>query len=133
MAKKKYYTSWDEMVIGIRKDCAEYFDEVCEELVEELNDLVDAYIYGKPETENYDRTYEMSDNIVSYKKIGEYNAEFYFNQEPITTIDNPYHNALAEGYTMDEMFDFASFGRLEDMRDYIVKRFPQLYRLKMKQ
>lgn len=132
MAKKKYFTSWDEMIVGIRDDLTEYFDEVCEELCQELNEMVDVYIYiNKPESENYDRTYEMSDGIVSWKKLGATNAEFYFNQKPIVTIDNPYHHALEEGATMDEMFDLASWGRLEDMRAYIVKRFPQLYRAKL--
>ena len=133
MAKKKYYTSWDEMIIGLSKGCEEIFDLVCETLVEEINDLLDVYIYGKPETDSYDRTYEMSDGLTRYKKIGSFNAEFYFDSKPIVTIDNPYHNLLEEGGTMDEMVDLASFGRLEDIKAYIVKRFPQLYRKYMKE
>ena len=70
-----------------------------------------------------------SGNIVTYRKLGATNAEFYFNQEPIVTIDNPHHNILQEGGTMEQLVDYATFGRVEDMRDYIVKRFPQLYRL----
>ena len=133
MANKKYFTSWDEMIIGLTNDAKNVFDDVCEALCVELNDILVAYTYGKPETESYIRTYEMADgNIVSYKKIGALNAEFYFDQEPIVTIDNPHHNILEEGGTMEQLVDYATFGRVEDMRNYIVKRFPQLYRKALK-
>ena len=133
MANKKYFTSWDEMIIGINNDCANAFDNVCDVLCQELNDMLTAYVYGKEETPTYERTFEMSDgNIVNYKKIGALNAEFYFDQEPIVTIDNPHHNILDEGGTMEQLVDYATFGRVEDMKAYIVKRFPQLYRQAMK-
>lgn len=133
MAKKKYYTSFDEMIIGIRQDCANAFDDVCDVLCQELNDILVGYVYGKEETESYDRTFEMSEgNIVQYKKIGATNAEFYFDNKPIVTIDNPHHNVLQEGGTMEDLVDYATFGRVEDMKAYIVKRFPQLYRKAMK-
>lgn len=134
MANKKYYTSWDEMIIGINKSCSDAFDDVCEALCVELNDLLTSYVYGKNYMPTwYDRTYEMADgNIVNYKKIGATNAEFYFDQEPIVTIDNPHHNVLDEGGTMEDLVDYATFGRVEDMKNYIVKRFPQLYRLAMR-
>lgn len=133
MAKKQYFTSWDEMIIGVQNDLANAFDDVCDVLCVELNDMLISYTYGKEESEWYDRTYEMADgNIVTYRKLGATNAEFYFNQEPIVTIDNPHHNILQEGGTMEQLVDYATFGRVEDMKDYIVKRFPQLYRQAMK-
>lgn len=133
MAKKKYYTSWDEMIIGLNNDCADVFYDVCDVLCSELNDMIIAYTYGKAEGDWYDRTFEMQDGgIVKYKKIGALNAEFYFDDEPIVTIDNPHHNILQEGGTMEQLVDYATFGRVEDMRDYIVKRFPQLYRKALK-
>ena len=129
MAKKKYYTSFDELVIGLTNDCAQIFDLVCEQLREELEDLIVGYIYSKPETDTYMRTYEMAEKgLVTYKKLGKLNAEFYFDGKHIVTIDNPYHNVLDEGGTLEEMVDIASYGRIEDMRVYLVKRFPQLYR-----
>jgi len=128
MAKKQYYTSWDEMIIGIQNDCANAFDDVCDNLCQELNDMLVAYAYnGTPDY--YQRTFEMSDgNIVHYKKTGATNAEFYFKDDMITTIDNPHHHILEEGGTMEQLVDLATYGRVEDMKDYIVKRFPQLYR-----
>ena len=133
MAKKQYYTNFNEMIIGIQQDCANAFDDVCEVLCQELDDMIIAYTYGKAEGDYYDRTFEMENGgIVHYKKIGVNNAEFYFDDEPITTIDNPHHNILQEGGTMEDLVDYATFGRVEDMRDYIVKRFPQLYRQAMK-
>lgn len=129
MAKKKYYTSFDELVIGLTNDCAQIFDLVCEQLKEELEDLIVGYIYSKPETDTYMRTYEMAEKgLFTYKKLGKLNAEFYFDGKHIVTIDNPYHNVLDEGGTLEEMVDIASYGRVEDMRAYLVKRFPQLYR-----
>ena len=96
---------------------------------EELEDLIVGYIYSKPETDTYMRTYEMAEKgLVTYKKLGKLNAEFYFDGKHIVTIDNPYHNVLDEGGTLEEMVDIASYGRVEDMRTYLVKRFPQLYR-----
>lgn len=128
MASKKYFTSWDEMIIGINKGCIEVFDLVCDALVEELNEVLIYWVYeNKHEGEFYQRTFEMSDGLVKCKKSG-MNAEFYFDEKPIVTIENPYHNILEEGGTMDELVDLATFGRLEDIRAYIVKRFPQLYR-----
>lgn len=128
----KYYTSWDEMIIGIQSDLAGVFDSVCDKLCEEVNDLLSYYIYQqKPETDSYYRTYEM-DGLVTYKKTGSLNAEFYYDDKLITTIDNPYHNMLEQGGTMQDMVDVASWGREEDIRAYIAKRFPQLYRLAMK-
>ena len=132
MAKKQYYTSWEEMIIGIQKDYANAFDRVCEQLCEELNELIIGYTYGKEEKE-YDRTFEMADgDIVHYRKLGTTNAEFYFKDDMITTIDNPHHHILEEGGDMEDLVDYATFGRVEDMRNYIVKRFPQLYRQAMK-
>jgi hypothetical protein len=132
MAKKKYFTSWDEMIIGIREDSARIFDEVCEELCEEANDLLSYYIYEqKAEMPSYQRTYEM-DGLISYKKIGALNAEFYYNEKLIETIDDPYHNVLEEGGTIEQMVDVASWGREEDIRAFIAKRFPQMYREKAK-
>jgi hypothetical protein len=132
MAKKKYFTSWDEMIIGIREDSSHIFDEVCEELCEEANDLLSYYIYEqKAEVPSYQRTYEM-DGLISYKKIGALNAEFYYNEKLIETIDNPYHNVLEEGGTIEQMVDVASWGREEDIRAFIAKRFPQMYREKAK-
>jgi hypothetical protein len=132
MAKKKYFTSWDEMIIGIREDSARIFDEVCEELCEEANDLLSYYIYEqKAEVPSYQRTYEM-DGLISYKKIGALNAEFYYNEKLIETIDDPYHNVLEEGGTIEQMVDVASWGREEDIRAFIAKRFPQMYREKAK-
>lgn len=132
MASKKYFTSWDEMIIGLTSDIRGVFDDVCEVLCQELNDMITAYTYNK-EPKEYDRTFEMSDgDLVRYKKIGSLNAEFYLNDEPITTIDNPHHHILEEGGTMEELVDFATLGRMEDMKDYIVKRFPQLYRKALK-
>lgn len=129
MAKKKYYTSFDELVIGLTNDCAQIFDLVCEQLREELEDLIVGYIYSKPETDTYMRTYEMAEKgLVTYKKLGKLNAEFYFDGKHIVTIDNPYHNVLDEGETLEKMVDIASYGRIEDMKTYLVKRFPQLYR-----
>lgn len=134
MAKRKYFTSYDEMIVGIRADLADKFDLVCDTLCEELNDLLAYYVYEikKPEKNGYDRTYEMDNHIVKYKKKGLLNAEFYFDDKLITEIDNPHHHILEEGGTMEELVDLATWGRLEDMRDYIVKRFPQLYRKAMK-
>ena len=132
MAKKQYYTSWDEMIIGIQNDCADIFDEVCEDLCAEANDLLTYYIYAqKAEVPSYQRTYEM-DGLITYKKIGALNAEFYYNEKLITTIDNPYHNVLEEGGSIEEMVDMASWGRDEDIRAFIAKRFPQMYREKAK-
>ena len=129
---KKYFTSWDEMIIGLTKDAQGVFDDVCDVLCQELNDMITAYTYQDTPV-YYDRTFEMSDgNLVSYKKLGALNAEFYFNDEPITEIDNPHHHILEQGGTMEELVDFATNGRVEDMKDYIVKRFPQLYRKAMK-
>ena len=51
MAKKKYYTSFDEMMIGIRQNCENAFDDVCDVLCQELNDMLVGYVYGKEETE----------------------------------------------------------------------------------
>lgn len=128
----KYYTSWNEMIIGIQSDLVGAFDLVCNKLCEEVNDLLSYYIYQqKPETDSYHRTYEM-DGLVTYKKMGSLNAEFYYNDKLITTIDNPYHNMLEQGGTMQDMVNVASWGREEDIRAYIAKRFPQLYRLAMK-
>lgn len=131
---RKYYTSFDEMIIGIRKDLEVVFDVVCKELCEELNDLLFYYIYEQ-KAENvdvYKRTFQMT-GIVDYKKIGSLNAEFYYDERLITTIDNPFHNMLEQGGTMEQMVDVASWGRDEDIRAYIVKRFPQLCRIHMKQ
>ena len=87
---------------------------------EELEDLIVGYIYSKPETDTYMRTYEMSEKgLVTYKKLGKLNAEFYFDGKHIVTIDNPYHNVLDEGGTLEEMVDIASYGRIEDMRAYL--------------
>lgn len=129
---KKYFTSWDEMIIGLTKDAQGVFDDVCEVLCQELNDMITAYTY-QDEPVYYDRTFEMSDgNLVSYKKKGKLNAEFYFNDKPITEIDNPHHHVLEQGGTMEELVDLATNGRVEDMKNYIVKRFPQLYRKALK-
>ena len=50
----KYYTSWDEMIIGIQSDLAGVFDSVCDKLCKEVNDLLSYYIYQqKPETDSY--------------------------------------------------------------------------------
>ena len=134
MAKKQYYTSWDELVVGIQKDCANAFDDVCGVLRQELNDMLVSYTYdGNPEY--YQRTYEMTDNeIVKCKKQGKTNAEFYFDESVIDSnyINNPEHHALEQGMTMEEMVDLATFGRVEDMKTYAAKRFPQLYRKAMK-
>ena len=128
MAKRKYYTSWNEMIIGIESDMADVFGLVCERLCEEVNDLLSYYIYvQKPEKDSYQRTYEM-DGLLTYKRIGNLNAEFYYNDKLIETIDNPYHNVLDEGGTIEEMVDVASWGREEDIRDFIVREFPKLYR-----
>ena len=71
MAKKKYYTSFDELVIGLTNNCVQIFDLVCEQLKEELEDLIVGYIYSKPETDTYMRTYEMAEKgLVTYKKLG---------------------------------------------------------------
>ena len=62
----KYYTSWDEMIIGIQSDFAKVFDSVCNKLCEEVNELLSYYIYAqKPETDSYQRTYEM-DGLLTY-------------------------------------------------------------------
>ena len=134
MAKKKYFTSWDEMIIGIREDCEGVFDEVCEALCVELNDMITAYTY-QDEPEFYDRQFEMDGStgeLVKYKKIGNLNAEFYFDDEPIATVDNPHHHIIEQGGTMEELVDLATWGRVEDIKAYIVKRFPQLYRKALK-
>jgi hypothetical protein len=121
------------MIVGIRADLVDKFDLVCDKLCEELNDLLTHYVYEIKKPEEYYRTYEMDDNhIVKYKKIGLLNAKFYFDDKLITEIDNPYHHILEEGGTMEELVDLATWGRLEDMKDFIVKRFPQLYRKAMK-
>ena len=39
MAKKQYFTSWDEMIIGVQNDLANAFDDVCDVLCVELNDI----------------------------------------------------------------------------------------------
>ena len=91
------------------------------------------YVYEIKTPDVYDRTYEMAnEHIVKYKKKGKLNAEFYFDDKLITEIDNPHHHILEEDGTMEELVDLATWGRLEDMRDFIVKRFPQLYRKAMK-
>ena len=131
MAKKKYYTSWDEMIIGLNEDCANAFDTVCDQLVEEIQDMIDYWVYQVKPEKTYQRTYELSDNIVRCKKNG-LNAEFYLDDEPVVTVYNPYHHVLEEGGTMEDMVDVASNGRMEDIRAFVAKRFPQLYRKAMK-
>lgn len=130
---KKYYTSFDELIIGLTDKCEKVFDSVCEQLRKELEDLIVGYIYNKSESDTYMRTYEMAEKgLVTYRKLGKLNAEFYFDGKYITTIDNPYHNVLDEGGTLEEMVDIASYGRIEDMKMYLVKRFPQLCRQYLK-
>lgn len=127
MAKKQYYTSFDELMVGLNSDLADKFDLVCDKLVDEIQDMIDYWVYQAKPEQTYMRTYELSDNIVRCKKNG-LNAEFYLDDKPIVTIDNPYHHVLEEGGTMEEMVDVASFGRMEDIKAFVAKRFPQLYR-----
>ena len=109
MAKRKYFTSYDEMIVGIRADLADKFDLVCDTLCEELNDLLAHYVYEIKTPDVYDRTYEMAnEHIVKYKKKGKLNAEFYFDDKLITEIDNPHHHILEEDGTMEELVDLAT-------------------------
>ena len=131
MAKKKYYRNFNELMVGIYEGCQEAFNDTCEQLREDVEDLVsDVYIYGKPE-QTYDRTFEMESGIVDVEIDG-LNAEIVFNDDPIETIDNPHHHALEQGETMEGLVDLATGGRLQDIKNYVYNKFPKIFRDKMK-
>lgn len=137
---KGYFTDWESMIMAIREGCEEAFKEACEELCQEANERIRGGIYGNLHSGSYDdfRTYELAD--VEYLKCnfsGTY-CWFTFNDKEFMslTIDNPVHHGLSDdkgnGYSADgfmwKIIDTNHDNVMNDVRDYIQKEFPKIYR-----
>ena len=137
---KGYFTDWEEMVVALKKGLTVAFQEACQELCDEANKRIRGGIYGNLHGGTYDefRTYELAD--VEYLKpnfSGTY-CWFTFNDKEFMslTIDNPEHHALSDdsgnGYDVDGfMWNIINPNHeqfMDDVRDYIQKEFPKIYR-----
>lgn len=131
MGKKKYFRSYDELVFGVYEDCKQAFHETAEQLRDDVKSLIDVYIYSKPEMPSYERTFEMEEDDMVQLNINGLNASINFSELPIETVDNPHHHILEEGGTMDDLVNLATGERLEDIKDYVYKNLPKIYRSKM--
>lgn len=138
---KGYYNDWDTMVVGIKVGLQRAFEEACNEVCEKADEIIRGAIYSNNMGETYDdfRTYEMG--AIGYLKANVSGTYCYFtfgNEEILTlTQDNPEHHALTDdphnGYDTDSFMvdiidDHDNKQFLEEVKYFIQKEFPNIYR-----
>lgn len=124
-----YYSSWDDMLVGIQKGCQDALEPTAEELLQGVNDLISQIYRSKPR--EYTRTMEIQ-NSVTYQ-IGELSITFLFRGESFFTIDTIHHHYLEQGYSVEDMVEsvgeqHALDNLLDDIKSYIQQNFSAIYK-----
>lgn len=136
-----YYNDWESMMQGIKVGLQSAFEEACSIICEGADELIRGAIYSNNMGETYEpfRTYEMG--AIGYLTPHISGTECYFafdNQEILSlSKDNPPHHALSDdkgnGYDPESFMiqiidDHDDKEFVNEVRDYIQKEFPKIYR-----
>ena len=138
---KGYYGDWESMIVGIKKGLQQAFNEACDELCERGNEIIRGAIYSNNMGETYEpfRTYEMG--AISYltAHISGTECYFAFDNKDILSLSpsNPPHHAFTndkgngydpESFMIQIIDDHDNKQFVDEVRDYIQKEFPKVYR-----
>ena len=133
---KGYYNDWESMVVGIQVGLQEAFRMACEEICEGADELIRGAIYSNNMGETYEpfRTYEMG--AISYLQphiSGTYCYFTFDNQDILSlTVENPPHHGLENydpnSFIVEIINDHDKKDFVDEVRDYIQKEFPNVYR-----
>lgn len=131
-----YYNDWESMMQGIKIGLQDAFEEACQIICERADELIRGAIYSNNMGETYEpfRTYEMG--AISYLTPHISGTECYFafdNQDIMSlTVDNPPHHGLenydSESFMIQIINDHDDKEFVNEVRDYIQKEFPNIYR-----
>ena len=133
---KGYYNDWESMMQGIKVGLQSAFNEACDIICEGADELVRGAIYSNNMGETYEpfRTYEMG--AINYVTAHISGTECYFafdNQEILSlNVENPPHHGLEDYDPESFMIQVINYHDdkqfVEEVRDYIQKEFPKVYR-----
>lgn len=131
-----YYNDWDSMIQGIKVGLQKAFNEACEKICEGADELIRGAIYSNNMGITYEpfRTYEMG--AISYLTPHISGTECYFsfdNKDIMSlTVDNPPHHGLEdydpESFMVQIIDDHDNKQFVDEVKDYIQKEFPKVYR-----
>ena len=147
---KGYYNDWYEMLIGINQGLEKAFEDTCKELCKEANKMIAENIYNTYQPQDYDRTFEMFNNMnhhLTYERQG-LECQFLYDNNEFTKLSidsvgnkvsdsyNLAHHALSDdsgnGYDtqsfMDDIISPIHNDFMVDVREYIEKNFKPTYR-----
>ena len=104
----RYYTDLESLTVGINQGLSKAFKLTCDELVDEIKQWTDVYIYSTEETDTYSPRTEEYRNAWDYEVYSVNNglqqATFYVNIDKIKTKnDTVFHNIIRQGGTTDDL------------------------------
>ncbi len=127
-----YFTDWESMSIALNKGLKQALTNTCERMCEECNQMIRGGIYTTYQPTEYERTFEMNDDLLTYKVDNGLNAQFIWDKKVFSQIeiDGAHHHGL-EDLDLDNFMKLISEQYhdefLNDVRDYIQKNFKRIY------
>ena len=104
------YTNLESLTIGINQGLSKAFKLTCDELVDEIKQWTDVYIYSTKETDIYSPRTEEFRNAWDYEVYSVNNglqqATFYVDASKIKKRDTLFHNVLRQGGTTDDLVTY---------------------------
>jgi len=132
-----YYTDLESLTIGINQGLSKAFKLTCDELVDEIKQWTDVYIYSTEETDTYSPRTEEFRNAWDYEVYSVNNglqqATFYVDIDKIKTRDTLFHNIIRQGGTTDDLISVIEEidhhdGFRDDIEFWIKDEFAKKYR-----
>lgn len=129
-----YYNSLNELIVGMQSGFERALELTCEQLCQELNDIMRWGIYQTYQPNVYDRTGELSEDLFTYEVNG-LQAQFLYDNKVFDSIDadNPPHHGL-EQMSVDEFMENLIYpihdNFIVEIQFYIRKNYQKIYREK---
>ena len=132
-----YYTDLKSLTVGINQGLSKAFKLTCDELVDEIKQWTDVYIYSTEETDTYSPRTEEFRNAWDYEVYSVNNglqqATFYVNIDKINTRDTLFHNIIRQGGTADDLISVIEKvdhhdGLRDDIEFWLRDEFQKKYR-----